>query len=125
MIFLAPFGASAQDLANINGTVTDQSGAVVPAASVTVSNPDRGFMRKLVSDSQGEYTAARVPIGNYMITVEKTGFQKLVRSGITLQVGRRLRVGPATADRLRHPGSGGERERARTWKPKSARFPTW
>ena len=31
MIFLAPFGASAQDLANINGTVTDQSGAVIPS----------------------------------------------------------------------------------------------
>lgn len=92
MIFLAPFGASAQDLANINGTVTDQSGAVVPAASVTVSNPDRGFVRKLVSDSQGEYTAARVPIGSYVITVEKPGFQKLVRSGITLQVGQTLRA---------------------------------
>lgn len=92
MIFLAPFGASAQDLANINGTVTDQSGAVIPAANVTVSNPDRGFVRKLVSDSQGEYTAARVPIGNYVITVEKEGFQKLVRSGITLQVGQTLRA---------------------------------
>ena len=104
MIFLAPFGASAQDLANINGTVTDQSGAVVPTANVTVSNPDRGFVRKLVSDSQGEYTAARVPIGSYVITVEKAGFQKLVRSGITLQVGQTLRadlqlqVGSATQE---------------------------
>src|SRR5271156_5723706 len=92
MIFLAPYGASAQDLANINGTVTDQPGPVAPAASVTVSNPDRGFVRKLVSDSQGEYTAARVPIGSYVITVEKAGFQKLVRSGITLQVGQTLRA---------------------------------
>src|ERR1700682_4932180 len=92
MIFLAPFGASAQDLASIVGTATDQSGAVVPAANITASNPDRGFVRKLISDARGEYTVARVPIGSYVITVEKEGFQKLVRSGITLQVGQTLRA---------------------------------
>ena len=92
VIFLTAFRASAQDLANIVGTVTDQSGAVVPDTSITVSNPDRGFTRKLVSDAAGEYTAARVPIGNYVITAERPGFQKLVRSGVTLEVGRTLRV---------------------------------
>ncbi|MBZ5596329.1 MAG: TonB-dependent receptor [Acidobacteriia bacterium] len=92
MIFLASFRVSAQDLANIVGTVTDASGAVIPDVNVTVSNPDRGFTRKLISDSAGEYTAARVPIGNYIVTVEKAGFQKLVRSGITAQVGQTLRV---------------------------------
>ena len=46
--------ASAQQLATLRVTVTDQSGAVVPAANVTVSNPDRGFVRKLISESQGE-----------------------------------------------------------------------
>src|SRR5580693_3776744 len=92
MIFLVSLGANAQDLANIVGTVTDQSGAVVPAANVIVSNPDRGIIRKVISDSAGEYTAARVPLGSYTITVEKPGFQKLLRSGITLQVGQTARV---------------------------------
>jgi hypothetical protein len=92
MIFLASFLASAQDLANIVGTVTDPSGAVIPDVQVTVANADRGFTRRVVSDSAGEYTAPRVPIGNYVITLEKTGFQKLVRSGITVQVGQTLRV---------------------------------
>ena len=92
MVFVAPFAAKAQDLATIVGTVTDSTSAVIPGVNVTVSNPDRGFVRKVVTDSAGEYTAARVPIGSYSITVEKAGFQKLVRSGITLEVGQTLRV---------------------------------
>jgi len=92
MIFLASFRASAQDLANIVGTITDATGAVIPGVEVTVTNADRGFTRKVESDSAGEYTAPRVPIGSYVIALEKTGFQKLVRGGITLQVGQTLRV---------------------------------
>jgi hypothetical protein len=65
---------------------------MIPDVQVTVSNPERGFIRKVASNSTGEYTAARVPIGNYIITVEQTGFEKLVRSGLTLQVGETLRV---------------------------------
>jgi hypothetical protein len=92
MTCLASFGAKAQDLANIVGTVTDSSGAVIPDVQVTVSNPEQGLIRKVTSNPAGEYTAPRLPIGNYIITVEKAGFQKLVRSGITLQVGETLRV---------------------------------
>jgi hypothetical protein len=92
MICLASFAVKAQDLANIVGTVTDASGAVIPDVQVTVANPERGLVRRVASDSAGEYQAPRVPIGNYTITVEKPGFEKIVRSGITLQVGETLRV---------------------------------
>jgi hypothetical protein len=84
--------ALAQDTARIDGTVTDATGAVVPGAKVTVSNPDKGFTRELVSNSAGNYSISAVPIGNYVITAEATGFEKLVRSGITLTVGQILRV---------------------------------
>jgi hypothetical protein len=92
VIFLASFGAKAQDLANIVGTLTDASGAVIPEVQVTVTNPDRGFTRKVMTDATGEYGAARVPIGSYTITAEKTGFQKLVRTGVTLGAGQTLRI---------------------------------
>lgn len=82
----------AQDTANIVGTVTDNSGAVIPHAKVTVSNPDRGFTRELTSNSAGDFSVSRIPIGDYIVTAEATGFQKLMRSGITLQVGQTLRV---------------------------------
>jgi hypothetical protein len=82
----------AQDTATIVGTVTDSSGAIVPGAKVTVANPDRGFVRDVASDSAGEYVAARIPIGNYVVTAEVSGFQKLERSGIALTAGQTQRV---------------------------------
>jgi hypothetical protein len=91
-LFLFSAVVWAQDTANIVGTVTDTSGAVIPNAKVVVSNPDKGFARDLTSNSSGEYTAARIPIGNYVVSAETTGFQKLARSGITLAVGQTLRV---------------------------------
>ncbi len=82
----------AQDTATIVGTVTDPSGAVVPTARITVSNPQKGFTRNLTADSAGEYTAAKIPIGNYEVSAEATGFRKLVLTNITLDVGQTLRV---------------------------------
>jgi hypothetical protein len=89
---IMPVASWAQDEATLVGTVTDTSGAVVPNANVRVENPEKGFVRDLVSNSAGEYTAAKIPIGNYVITVEIAGFQKLVHTGITLAVGQTLRV---------------------------------
>jgi len=57
-----------------------------------VANSDKGFTRDLVANAAGEYTAAKVPLGDYVITAEAPGFQKLVRSGITVAVGQTLRV---------------------------------
>ncbi|MGH9431901.1 MAG: carboxypeptidase regulatory-like domain-containing protein [Terriglobia bacterium] len=89
------FGASltgwAQE-ASIVGTVTDTSGAVIPGARVTVENAGRGFTRNLVTNSAGAYVAAAVPIGQYVVSAEAPGFRKLVRSGVVVRVGARLRV---------------------------------
>lgn len=92
LAFLVPSGAKAQDLATILGTVTDSSGSVMPDAQVTVSNDERGFTRKVTSDAEGGYSVARIPIGEYEITAEKTGFQTLVRKGIHLDPGQTLRL---------------------------------
>jgi hypothetical protein len=92
LALLAPLGARAQDLASIVGTVADSSRAVVADAQVTLSNDERGFARTVASTADGEYSVVRVPIGNYTLTVEKAGFRKLVRTGITLEVGQTLRV---------------------------------
>jgi len=93
LVFLGVcIGSWAQDTASIVGTVKDSSGGVIPGAKVTVSNPEKGFTRELVSNSVGEYSAQIIPIGNYLITAEVPGFQKLARSGITVGVGQILRV---------------------------------
>ncbi len=92
LMFLLPVAMWAQDTATIVGTVTDSTGAIVPGAKVTVSNPDRGFVRDIASDSAGEYTAARIPIGNYVVSAEVSGFKKLERTGISLSAGQTQRV---------------------------------
>jgi hypothetical protein len=89
---LVSLRAFAQEAANIVGTVTDSSGAAVPNVKVTVSNPDKGLVRNLVSNAAGDYRAADLAVGNYVVTAEASGFRKLVRSGITLQVAQTLRV---------------------------------
>ena len=91
-MFLLPVAMWAQDTATIVGTVTDSTGAIVPGAKVTVSNPDRGFVRDIASDSAGDYTAARIPIGNYVVSAEVSGFKKLERTGISLSAGQTQRV---------------------------------
>jgi hypothetical protein len=91
-LLAACFSALAQDTANIVGTVKDSTGAVIPAAKITVTNSEKGFTRALVSNAAGEYSAPKIPIGDYVITAAVPGFQKLVRSGITVSVGETLRV---------------------------------
>jgi hypothetical protein len=90
--FALSITAWCQDTASIVGTVTDPTGAVIPKVKLTISNPDRGFTRELISDSAGYYSISAVPIGNYVVTAEAPGFEKLVRSEITLQVGQVQRV---------------------------------
>ena len=92
LLFFVATLSWAQDTASIVGTVKDSSGGVIPGAKVAVSNPEKGFTRELVSNSVGEYSAQVIPIGNYIITAEAPGFQKLARSGITVGVGQILRV---------------------------------
>src|ERR1035437_5913113 len=89
--FFIPTLGWAQE-ATVVGSVVDPTSAAVPNAKVQVSNPSKGFNRVLLTNSAGEYLAAKIPIGEYVITAEATGFQKLLRSGITLQVGQTLRV---------------------------------
>ena len=81
-----------QDTATIVGTVTDPSGAAVPDAKVIIENPEKGFTRHLATDSAGEYSAPGLPLGDFFVSCEMPGFEKLVRTGIKLGVGQIQRV---------------------------------
>ena len=71
---------------DIRGTVTDPAGAVVPGASVTVTNNDTGVRREFVTNSVGIYDTNSILPGTYTITFSKAGFEKLVKTPIVLQV---------------------------------------
>ncbi|MBI4483405.1 MAG: TonB-dependent receptor [Acidobacteria bacterium] len=72
----------------ISGTVTDTTGGVIPGAQITVKNTDTGVARSLVTDAGGRYEAPSLPLGNYEVTAELSGFQTTIRRGIGLTVGR-------------------------------------
>jgi hypothetical protein len=83
----------AQVAGTITGTVTDQSGAVVPSAEVVITNSGTGVAaRTLKTDSSGIYVAEALLVGTYQVAVEAPGFQKSVRSGIILNVADRLNI---------------------------------
>lgn len=65
---------------DIEGTVTDKSGAVVSEATVKVRNANTGIVRTLTTNSLGQFAALLLELGNYEITVEKSGFRTTQRS---------------------------------------------
>jgi len=88
-VFAIP--AFAQE-ATIVGTVTDSSGAVVPNATITVTNVATGQVRKMQSNDIGQYVATALPIGNYDVKAQATGFTLADTTGVVLNVGDRRRV---------------------------------
>ncbi len=72
----------------ILGTVKDQSEAVLPGATVKVTNVETGTVRTTVAGNMGEYRFPALAIGSYTVQAEQAGFQNAVRSGITLTIGR-------------------------------------
>src|SRR4051794_27502716 len=77
--------AAAQfDRGQISGTVKDAQGAVVPGATVTVTNTQTQITQTTVTDSSGFYTVPNLAPGRYDVTAELEGFKKSVRSGVQL-----------------------------------------
>src|SRR5579864_3597534 len=91
-VLLAPTSVLAQTTATITGTVTDDTGAVVPNVKITVTSVGTGLTRNLVTDTRGQYAALSLPVGQYEIRAESPGFAPVVRSGITLDVGQQAVV---------------------------------
>jgi hypothetical protein len=74
-LLLAPAFVSAQTAATVTGVVTDASGAVLPGASVVLSNPTTGVQYKDTTNSAGSYHFADVPPGpHYVMTFSHSGF---------------------------------------------------
>src|SRR5215467_16295526 len=76
----------AQTQGQITGMISDSSGAILPGATVTVTNPQTNFTRQAQTNSVGNYVFPALLPGVYNIRVEAQGFQSEVRSGVELQV---------------------------------------
>jgi carboxypeptidase family protein len=73
--------------ANLSGVVTDESGATVASAKVSIKNLATGDVRDVTTNTDGLYSAPNVLPGSYEVTVTAKGFQTTVQKGITLTVG--------------------------------------
>jgi hypothetical protein len=84
---IAPLHAQATG-GSLSGTVKDGTGAVLPGVTVVVVNTDTSSMRTVVTDSGGRYVAADLLPGPYSVKATLQGFTSVLRSGITMTVGR-------------------------------------
>src|SRR5437773_9682905 len=85
-------GAAAQTLGEITGVVRDSSGAVVPGATVTVTNPATNASRTAISNEAGVYNFPALQPGMYNMKVEIGGFRTLTRNDVELQVQQTARI---------------------------------
>src|SRR5579863_5503320 len=92
LVFLLCFlwtssGVAQINRANLNGTVTDASGAVVANARVHIVAPDTGFERQTTTGDSGVYSLSSLPTGMYDLTISAQGFETYAEKGINLSVG--------------------------------------
>ncbi|PYR77206.1 MAG: hypothetical protein DMF86_09920, partial [Acidobacteria bacterium] len=88
IIFLvSTVSAAAQGTTSrVLGVVTDQSGAVVPGATVTLANEATGVSFNTVTTAAGTYTFEAIQVGTYAVTVELQGFKKFVAHGTPVNI---------------------------------------
>jgi len=87
----------------IKGSVTDASGAVVPAAAVSIQNVATGVVTPSTTNANGLYDVPFLAPGDYVITFTKQGFRDFVRQGVklaieTIEIDAALQVGTATQE---------------------------
>jgi hypothetical protein len=88
--------------ARLSGVVTDNSGGVIPGATVTVEELSTGYTQAVKTGAAGEYLFPSLPVGTYQFSAQMTGFSTYIQNGIMLAVGQaatqnvKLAVGAVT-----------------------------
>src|SRR5919109_778623 len=96
LLLLSPTSAFAQALgATLQGTNTDEQGAVMPGASVVITNIETGRTRDVVTDERGWYRVIALPPGEYELRATLQGFANHVRRGLVLTTGQEATVNVA------------------------------
>lgn len=72
---------------SLSGIVVDVTGAAIPGARITVSNPDTGVKRSTVSSAEGSYSFPELNLGAYDVTATAPGFSTLIQHGVEITIG--------------------------------------
>jgi hypothetical protein len=92
-LFLSPTRANAQATgAALQGAVSDEQGAIMPGATIVITNTETGWTRDVVSDDRGWYRVIALPPGVYEMRVSLQGFSTYVRRGLTLTTGQEATI---------------------------------
>ena len=88
-LVLLPSGAGAQTVAvaQLSGTVLDDSGGALPGVDVTVTQTNTGMTRSVVTGGNGDYVFTNLPVGPYKLSAKLSGFNAFEQTGIVLAVG--------------------------------------
>jgi Carboxypeptidase regulatory-like domain len=73
----SPVPARAQTSATLTGTIVDTSGGVLPDARIAVRQVETGLTRQAVTGVDGRFVFAAMPVGEYDVQVERSGFRPL------------------------------------------------
>jgi len=82
----------AQGSANLTGSIVDQTGAAIPAATVKVTNEDTGAQTQTTTGDGGQFRVPSLLPGGYRLEVSKPGFDNLIRRGLILTTGQTVAV---------------------------------
>ncbi|HTS11211.1 MAG TPA: TonB-dependent receptor [Candidatus Limnocylindrales bacterium] len=91
-IFLAAGLAWASITGSISGIVSDPSGAVIPGATITVTNTQTGLQSVVQTDDKGFYNFPDLPVGTYSLQVEQKGFKEFVQQNIVVDANSAIRA---------------------------------
>jgi hypothetical protein len=89
-ILLVGWASAQTNTSAIAGVITDETGALVPSATVTVTETATGQVR--TTSASGDYVVSQLPPGKYEVKVAAQGFQTALASGVTLDVAQRARL---------------------------------
>ena len=77
---------------SLTGSITDPTGAIISGAKVTVTNEDTGVAVSTQSNTTGLYRVAPLSPGSYSVDVQASGFQRLQRRGVTVQISQTVQL---------------------------------
>jgi outer membrane receptor protein involved in Fe transport len=91
-LLMATSAFAQQTAGNLTGRLVDTQGAALPGATVTALNENTGYTRTVTSDAEGVYRLTALPVGSYVLTVELSGFARVERRGVTVNVGQTVAI---------------------------------
>src|SRR5271165_1553665 len=95
LMLAVPLAMHAQQYSGtITGTVTDSSGASVPGATVTVTNPATGATYNATTSEQGVYVFAQLPVGTYQVEVKKASFKDFIAKNVEVHTSTTTELSP-------------------------------